>query len=274
MSSASARVSVNVIGGGLQAPAQAAAAGFTRLVYREEFDDTSGIDMANSGAAGFNIYRKYAFGGTVISTSNFSVSNSVCTIGWDTGGHHCGFMSAHVNGSGGYWGNGIFTGGGYFEARISWDVSGNHTGDGQRWPMWFMMSLEQFFNEAKAPYPTLEIDIFEYDFPQPDYNKALDCSCHKWTSPSTYQTIVGGNTLWPAGADFNQLGTVGLLWVPGDRMDHFYDDVLLRSDTYGSPDNFAAQGIGVSDNMPMAFHITGADTQPLSIDWIRAWQAP
>jgi hypothetical protein len=62
MSTASARVTVNVARVGLQAPAQAAAAGYTRLVFQEEFDDTSGIDMADTRQPGFNFYRNRPFG--------------------------------------------------------------------------------------------------------------------------------------------------------------------------------------------------------------------
>jgi hypothetical protein len=264
MTTASALVTINVGGGGLQAPPQAAAVGYTRLAYREEFDDTSGIDMANTGADGFNLYRVNPFGNGVLSTNDFSVNNSVLTLGPRTTDHAYGMTSCHSNGSGGAWGNGLFTGGGYFEIRTRWDPNASHAG--KPWPNWWSFSVDHFYHEGdSSTYPTLELDFFEFDGPI----NSLDLSMFCWTGPSSYIKIEQYD-LYP-GTDFNSFNTIGFLWVPGDRMSRYYNDALRHTALYS---DHTSPGMGWSDDQLMAFRVEACDTQPQYIDWIRVWQTP
>jgi hypothetical protein len=172
---ASARVTVNVGGGGLQPPPQAAAQGLTSLVFNEDFNSLSGIDMADSRQAGFNFYRFKPFGFGVLPTSDMSVSNSVLTINQATGGNDAGYAMGSTCGIGSNQFVGFTaTGGGYFEARIANSATGS---GGNGWPAFWSMSDDHLWQ-------SVDVNFWEVDF----YEKLGNVdqhvfAVHSWATP-------------------------------------------------------------------------------------------
>jgi hypothetical protein len=250
---ASARVTVNV--GGLQPPPQAAAAGYTRLAFNEDFNDTSGIDMANSRAPGFKWYRFKPWGFSVLN-NQFSVANSICTFnpttseGYYTLGSTCGkpgntfigFAAEH---------------GAYFEASIRHPVSASSSG----WPAWWSMSTDHVWEGVDNNF--WEPDFYEKIGSTGQYITAT----HAWSTPST-QSNRFDDTI-THGGDFTVFNSYGMLWVPGNRYAYYLNDTLKSTRTYAS--NPWLSG-GDNKKWPLILG-TGAGWT-MHVDWVRVWQAP
>jgi hypothetical protein len=75
---------VTVTVGGLHVPAPAAAVGYTSLRFREEFNDTSGIDTSDTRQPGYNFYIEAPFGYPGVKSGEgggaYSVSNSIIRL--------------------------------------------------------------------------------------------------------------------------------------------------------------------------------------------------
>jgi hypothetical protein len=259
MTSATARVTVNVVGGGLQPPAQAAAAGYTRLVFREEFDGYGGIDVNDSRAAGFNFYRFLPFGEGVNPMSNIVVSNSVLTL---TGGPNYNMALTSTCGTGtNQWVGLAARGGAYFEASIAFSLpQGSYGGpNGRGWPSFWSMAAEHLWGNASG---WIEFDMFEkWDTSQSFYLGNI----HSWggSHQSSQQNLFA-----PSGWNWNTFHTVGGLWQPGNRVAWYTDNEFKGQRLFSSS---AWMDNGDSQSWPV---ILGSDNWPMRIDWVRVWAAP
>jgi CARDB len=237
---------------GLHPPPQAAAAGYTRLVFREEFHDYSGMDMADTRQAGFNFYRRIPFGLGVNSTSNIVVSNSVLTL---TGGPNWNYGLGSTCGIGGnQWVGFDITGGAYFEASIAFDPFVSAPG----WPAFWSMANEHLWGTASG---WIECDFFDKFFE----NDTQYIAGGHWWDPGDnaavfFPTVSGGY-------DWEQFHVYGTLWLPGDRW-RFYRDNVFIGDVLYSTHSFLANGD--SQSWPV---ILGSDGHPMQVDWVRVWAA-
>lgn len=248
---------------GLQAPAQAAAAGFTSLAFIEDFDDTSGIDMADTRQAGFNFYRATPFGFPQTPTSQILVSsNSILTVTSpaDTAGYAIGTTCGIGNNQ---WIGFDAVGGAYFEARLAVDpdVQG---ADG--WPAFWSMASEHLWASSTAN-DFMEMDFFEkLPLGSPTFYSS---NTHDWDYPGPTVENSANNFIEPGGAfNFEEFHSYGTLWVPGSHIAHYRDNVLIFTETYASNPWMAD---GDDNGYPI---ILGGDEWPLMVDWVRVWQAP
>jgi hypothetical protein len=258
---ASARVTVNVGGGGLQPPPQAAAQGLTSLVFNEDFNSLSGIDMTDSRVAGFNWYRFRPFGYPVLGTNEFSVSGSVLTIS-QTGGS---FSNNGLGSTCGV-GNNQFVGfaaqnGAYFEASIASPASGNNDGC----PAFWSTGSDHMWQGINAN--SWETDFYE-KVPVGTTNR-YTFGAHDFRTPDIQSNRLDYIVTVPAGFDFNQFHTWGMLWQPGNRWVTYRDDVAVGTFPYSS-----LPWLSGGDGKAWPIILGTGKAFPMHVDWVRVWQAP
>jgi hypothetical protein len=254
--SASARVTVNVGGGGLQPPPQAAAQGLTSLVFNEDFNSLAGIDTANTRQPGFNFYRHMAFGGPL--TTNYSVSNSILTFTGPGGSSNASFITT-TGIANNQWIGHSFLDGAYFECSLAFNPTTGPTG----WPAFWSMADEHLWGGNNNGW--IECDFFDKYFA--GATEYLSGG-HWWTGPNQIVSQPAVQSPDVTGFDWNQFHTLGMLWVPGNRWQHYRDNVSVVSFPYTTYP-FLVKGDNQSWNV-----IIGSDNHQMKVDWIRVWQAP
>jgi hypothetical protein len=217
-------------------PAPAAAAGFKTMVFHDEFESLSTIDMANSQATGFNWYRAawFTHGRSAVDESNFSISNGVLKVGGGKGDVGYGLVSAFDNSTGGSTGT-VFRNGGYFEASIRYDPFDSEKAAANGPAFWSIAVEHLIDNEATGPakwpgQPDGYTHFIELDFMEPlippgkPYrgSKSYQGNIHDWYGTWNSRTSQWANNIsnrandviWVGSVDWNEFQTYGLLWVP------------------------------------------------------------
>ncbi len=287
------------------------AAGFNTVTLFDDFNSTATIDITNSQAPGFNWYLANWFvaGATSTPADNFSVSNSILTIGNGSGGAFPGMVTAFDTGVVNAYKGTVYSGGGYFEVRMKFNpaLSGGSAGGV---PNFYGMSIEhiadnnsvslgQWPGQVSGYAHFFELDFFE---PLGGSTTTYQTSIHDWGgiySGGNYpQNITnGGNNIPQVGSiDFTQFHTYGALWVtqngatPG-RIERYFDDILISSIYYlgppGSPPlpntagsftpttpGAADRTYSVLDGHHLALLLGGGLTWPIQVDWVRVRQSP
>lgn len=290
------------IGGGT-APSQAAAAGFNRLAYTEDFTDASKIAPDETVVSGYNVYVDTSFGGAgsfqVLNTStaaqisngntsggaNASPAGGVLWIKNSNGNNNSGFCSYPDRGTS--LNQGFCWQYGYVEGYFQFAISGANAtmGGGNGFPAFWSWTAENIIgNNAGQTVECCEVDFFEYS-----HNAGL----------STSQTIINHTPSGTNGAT-NQAGnlnitmdaewhTYGMLWtnVGGGqaRMQFFFDNQPSNLiNITGGQQGYIAPGsflIGTGTQQPELSNFghlywtcgTGNGGWPLYCDWVRVWTA-
>ena len=228
-------------------PANPGASGYS-LVFDDEFNSISTIDVNNTGAPGYNWYASSFVAGPT-SPGNIQVANGALTLVQSNNNFSYGIGTAGpANNADGFVGQ-AFGGGAYYEARIKFNPA-NVNPATTNWPSFWADSLELWVNNSlhsahwpgQSPTGTgptsgynhfVEDDFFEYDLGTTTaYNGAL----HDWYAqigqcgggwycdinnnpaggnggPSGFTT---GTPSVPGGTDWTQYHTLGSLWVAGN----------------------------------------------------------
>jgi hypothetical protein len=245
---------------GLQPPAQAAAVGYTRLVFQEEFDDTSGIDLADTRQPGFNFYTEPPFGFPQL--TEISISNSILRF-TGPGGTANGSLYSTVGTTFPNWIGFGAVGGAYFEASIA-IPNPNFPIPSPGWPSFWSMANEHLWGPLTGTFDGfLEIDFLEYIWGQ--NSQLYQSPLHWWGNP---KHDYNPNIDPPGTVNYTQFHRYGCLRVPGSRIDAYFGDVLVQSATYAALPWLAG---GDSQSMPV---ILGCDLMEMQVDWVRVWQAP
>ena len=132
----------------------AQAAGFTSLVFCDDFDDPATIDFSATGKAGCHWYLDNPYGMEPFKPSDLTVKNSVLTFAPEK--CHCGLFSYSKKGDTGFsWHYG------YAEAKIRLKASYivSHANGRKGWPSFWGISLNDV--RGKPWEPAGEIDIME-----------------------------------------------------------------------------------------------------------------
>ena len=224
----------------LAPPPGAAAAGFKRLVFQEEFTDLEGIDIDDTRKPGFNFYPKLAWGKYVLPKEHIRVEDGVLHLTNPKNNAQSDLFSAVSDKykSGDYIGFAI-GGGAYFEASIAFDPDYLKKNRGiEGFPAFYSNPVEHFFFKTPLPYEYLELDHMEYNsswYPdRSDYFHALI----KWTVDRTGLHRDFVDPVWkrrivdpPGEPDFNTFNTFAALWIPGvdGRVDTYFNNQLCRS---------------------------------------------
>jgi hypothetical protein len=262
---------------GVSAPAPAAAAGYTSLVFCDDFTSTSTIDVNGTGNAGYNWYTRLPFGGAQTLPSAYSVANSVLTI-----------TSTGLTGNWGlttrdpYSGNGSAWTFGYFEASVNFNP--NLGPDSEGWPsFWSLGAYHTEYNNSDI-WP--ELDFFEaYTGGESSYSGAFVGTLHQWQNSGSinYQN---SNNYQNTSVNWNNWHTLGCLWVPG-QVSWYLDGNLLMTQEYSAtaPPNPLANTAGgitptpagvfdILDTAPLGEQVIVGSSPgwPLNIDYVRVWR--
>jgi hypothetical protein len=262
---------------GTAAPAAAQSAGFNDLVFCDDFNSTSTIDVNGSGSSGYNWYTNLPFGWGQTQASAYSVSDSVLTVTSTGSTANWGLSTMDPKtGNGHTW---IF---GYMEARISFDPTLGPQSTG--FPAVWAFSAHHVRSNNTDIWP--EMDIFEANTPKNEsYSGDFWGTLHQWQNSSTinYQS---SNNRQSTNVDWSQWHTVASLWVQG-QVTWYLDGVPLMTQQYSSqapPSPLANTTNGINPTPAGVFNIL--DTQnpgmelilgsgsgwPLKVDWVRVWQ--
>lgn len=235
-------------------PSNPAASGYS-LVFDDEFNSISTVDVNNSGATGFNWYTRNFFGGFTtagrisVSGGALSLSNSDNHIGLDLA------TVAPAANADGFVGR-AYGGGAYFEARLKFNPAAVNPG-ATGWPSFWSNSIEIWVNNGRwnANWPGqtpvssggpnsgynhfAELDFLEYDLgTTAQFNNAF----HDWYGVKNQcgggwycdinnnpnggnggaSSFTNGQPFVPGGApDWSQYHTIGQLWVAGNAANGF-----------------------------------------------------
>ena len=258
-------------------PEGAVSAGFDRVIFREELNDASGIDLNDTRKPGFNFYPKLIYGDYVLPAEYLKVEDGVLHL-FNPNNHAQGdIFSAVSAGQPKEWTG--FTaskenGGAYFEASIAFDPT---TEPVNGFPAFWTMAAENFFGcfDTAKPYQFLEIDCMEYNwkwYEDPtDYLHCIHCWYQKpgeerkivtLPRPASARVI---NT--PPGTDYNKFNIFGCLWVPGEdgRIDTYFNNQLVRSVSFRE---YPEGRISDDHHFPV---FLGCGNWPIQVDWVRVW---
>ena len=258
-----------------KAPPAAVAAGFTRLAFREEFNDLSGIDIDDTRKPGFNFYPKLAWGKYVLPEEYIQVKDGVLHLYNPINHAQSDLFSAVGAYQGGRYTGFAVGGGAYFEASIAFDPAfKKQHSDVEGFPAFYSNPVEHFFLKTPQPYDYLELDHMEYNsgwYPDAsDYFHALI----KWTvdDQGIHRDFV--DPVWkhriihvPESPDFSRFNIFGALWVPGaeGKVNTYFNNQLRRSLT-----TKAYPKLRVGDDQHFIV-ILGAGQWPIRVDWVRVW---
>lgn len=259
------------------APAPAAAAGFTKLSFCDDFDSISTIDVNGTGAQGYKWYTNLPpwWGMTKTEPSTYDVSGSALALTGNPNTHGWGISTKDPR-----TGSGVAFTFGYFEARISFDPT-----------LWSQSSSWPAFWSIDYPRPAqhyentlAELDFFEaFDNPALNHQVEFLGTLHEWQDNMTIDYF-NKNSRQPVNVNWNNWHTVAALWTTG-QVSWYLDDRLLMTQSYepdGVPNPLALTKGGNSGSQAGIFSILDNDTMdvilgsapgwPMRVDWVRIWQ--
>ncbi|MDD5673681.1 MAG: family 16 glycosylhydrolase [Chitinivibrionales bacterium] len=252
-------------------PAAAAAIGYNRLVFSDDFTSLSTIDVNTTGAAGYNWYTDIPFGGAVVDKSNYSVDTSVLTIDFGGTTQGWGLDTYSIEGNTGH----AFKFG-YFEARMHFNPL---LADSAAWfPCWWSLSLDHCQGLNNSHYA--ELDFFEaYTGGYSPYNYSFVGTLHDFNPDNHQNSNNGWRAPFYAGLDYNQWHIYGCLWQPGS-VSWYLDNVLLSTVTYSAdgypnPPAGPSSPIGcfsIADSQSNLLILGSAEGWPLYVDWVHVYQ--
>jgi hypothetical protein len=254
-------------------PPQAVSAGYTRLAFDEEFNDTSGIDLNNTGAPGYNFYTRAPFGFPTLPASAIVVANGAVTINPTQNWQNL----WTINGVDSPWRGFAATGGAYFEASIKFDPDWGRVHGNNGWPSFWTTAAEHMYGGLGTNY--FETDFFEFlpDF-WPSAQNQYAQTLYQWDN-NQYDSWhndwgkVVVNTPTPASHWLNSWNIIGCLWVTGSSgyIDGYFNNQLTTArNAYSDHPEF----FDIANTQHWPIIIGTAPGWPLSIDYVRVWQKP
>jgi hypothetical protein len=206
-----------------------------KLVFNENFSNPAAtIDSAATGKPGFKWYPQMFFGYGTNLPSYYSVSGNVLTIKdaadpWSDTLH-----TAHPDQTLGWKGTAFSVGQGiYFEAKIKMLNVANISSSG--WPsLW----LDDMRREAFSGLEAAEADIMEYN-PAWGGGTSYWFSLHDWIPNQNQVGSANSQVFTPAGTDYTQWHTYGMLLMPGGYIQGFFDGVPQVAHPWNAGQHFS-----------------------------------
>jgi hypothetical protein len=253
-------------------PIIAREANYTNLVFRDEFNSMSTIDVKNTKLPGYNWYVQKPFHGRVSGADEYHVTNGALVVG---GGDSYGWELSTWSGSNG---NGHAFRYGYFEARVHFDP--NEGQNSRSWPAFWSFPVEHAWGPARKHWN--ELDFFEaYTGGFKKYNGGFFGTVHDWQVHGTNKPVNFQNTnnYTPLSVDWNQWHVLGCLWMPG-KITWCLDDSPLQTLYYSSGHDQSFMGEGAITNSPFSIMdsqnniivLGSSKGWPMFVDYVRVWQ--
>lgn len=188
-------------------PSPAAGVGFSKLVFNDDFNDLSSIDLTGNGVAGKKWFTDRPFGFGKMPNSDLSVNNGVLTINQSHDNLNYGISTYSKKAR-----TGTAYQYGYFEARIRFDQSNAAAVRG--FPSFWGVSRDYMLGDISGRYG--EFDVMEaWHPPYAAYNEPIVAgTIHDWFDGSDHMTV-GNNVFYANGYDMLAWHTYGALWEPG-----------------------------------------------------------
>lgn len=247
-------------------PPQAAAAGYSQLVFNPNF---SSLNLCTGNTPGCDFYNPGGVGscsqGTVTTPSNY------LNLNWVSGQGNCDTVVTSYSANGLYGHGWLY---GYFEVSMLFDPDTGH------WPaLWF----QGVSTIGTSPYTGPELDIFEWQslISNTSAPNQFNGTLHVWSAG--VDTASRGVTPQVSAITWSNYNTYGVLWTPTEVC-WYLNNVLMGScqSTTGSPYNtvFAGQynlflifdtGPGCNFTYPCSGQNTPLNMQ---IQSVRVFQAP
>lgn len=278
-------------------PAQPAAAklyGYNTLTFFDDFTSLSTIDVNNTLQPGYNWYVSGQRAGAgnpiqISPASCFSVNNSVLTFTPDT------FASGHGSAIGTIgWvpgspvttvgSNPGFTGGAYFEVKMSFNADFTRDGGGAV-PSFYLLDKQILLasaNGGSLGAGKVELDFFEC-FSSTDING----HDYHWASLGT--TYANTNNVLSNLSNYQVMNTYGCLYVPqaktggGGIVQRYFNGVLASANAVtdysstgvsskavnGSPTGWLSP---LDTSTGFNLYVGSGHSQPINVDYVMVWQ--
>jgi hypothetical protein len=246
-------------------PPAAQAAGYTLLAFQEEFSSDAGIEKTGACKDGYSFYTHRPFGWPPSPANTIDVRDGVLTVTGD--GHAVMTIVSACKLSTGKWLGFAASEGAYFEAAISFDPDGRiKNPDTDGYPGFWSMAMEHLSYNSYYP-KFIEVDFLEYNYPKWHGKHQYMHAIHKWVGKKRITPNLGEMKMTvPEGTDFNNFNRFGTLWKPGETIDTYFNDKLLRSFPFA---DFPEYSVGDDQHLPV---ILGAGNKwPMKVDWVRVW---
>ncbi len=239
-------------------PAQAAAAGYTDLVFHDEF--TSPSTISPNGTGSYNWYTTNFFNASAtLPRSGYSVQGGYLQINTDASGYSDGLATAAPGHTTQAWQHG------YFEASIRFNPAGY---EGSAWPAFWSWSIEDATgqdesNGTRGPYG--ELDFMEA-YPIAPRKIAIATTIHQWVNSTSVSQNSNNGPSIPAGTNFEQFHTYGCLWTP-DKVVWYFDNKPVTTVQTGPGTPFTA-----IEQEHMFVMLGTGRYWPMQVDYVHVWQ--
>jgi hypothetical protein len=275
-------------------PNDPAASGYL-LVFHDEFNSASTIDLNASGFPGFNWYPQQFFGRPPTSSNYIKAANGELTLsGMDATSFYTLASAAPSTNAAGYVGR-AWGGGAFIESRFHFDPALMNTNG---WPAFWSMAIEHMARPGIADqWPGLaagyahfiEDDFFEYDTYAFAGARSYGAALHDWYgiwNPTTgYSNTFNQANFFvhtPAGTDFNQFHIYAQLWVPSTNgqagyVINYFDGSPLSQVSWvgagpGAPPPSGSSLFSIIDQEHLVLCLGTGVGEPMVFDWVRVWQ--
>lgn len=259
----------------IEAPEAAKDAGYTSLVFYDDFDDPSTVDWEGTGEPGYKWYIDRPFGWESLQDGDVVIEESIATIAPQKSCANWGISTYSAKGdTGAAW---TYA---YFEARIriNTDITKDDlTEKGQ--PAFWSFSKDHTLRRDEGRWG--EIDFFEVTFEADGtFNNTLVTSMHdSRVVDGKQENLSNTNNIHPYLVS-DDWQTIGCLWTPGS-VSWYLDGGFISRTTYsadGMPDPASStnQEVGcfsILDQEEMLVVLGSGPCWPMEVDWVRVWQA-
>lgn len=248
-----------------QPPSQAMAAGYTRLVFGDEFNSPDTVSP--DGTGNYNWYlTNFSNPNLSLPSWGYSIQGGYLQILTDNSGYSDGLQTASATNTTQAWQHG------YFEASI---LFCQYCSTGVAWPAFWSASINYATGQVPvgAPYP--ELDFMEY-YTQPSYSpwgvtgvqSAYETTLHQFTNSVPTTQVQNANNIprIPPNTDFSTWHTYGCLWTP-NRVQWYFDNKLVSTVATGPGTQFTA----LEQNKMFLILGTG-QYWPMYVDYVHVWQ--
>ncbi|HIW29540.1 MAG TPA: family 16 glycosylhydrolase [Candidatus Luteococcus avicola] len=251
-------------------PALAASAGFTDLVFDDQFD-TATIDLSGKGGAGFKWYTDLPFSWGRVAADEFSIADSVLTLNPRV--ERANWTLATVSAATGH--GTAFTRG-LFQARLKFSrpVVAKPSG----WPAFWSISREHMVDGLAPSWS--ELDFFEVEGSNQRRAPKVIGTVHDWRAKEP-RHVQNPNNVSSHRADYDRWHLAECLWTSG-AICWFLNGKQIAEVAYGRaatrpvPDAPAAAAASAFRTMDrpgegMTMVIGTGPGWPLHLDWVRVW---
>jgi beta-glucanase (GH16 family) len=234
-------------------PPQATAAGYTHLVFGDEFNSPDTISP--NGTGNYNWYTTNIYGSPALPSSGYSVQNGYLEINTDTSGYSYGLATVSPQNTIQAWNHG------YFEARI---LFCSYCFQGEGWPSFWSTSIERATGQIPFNAPTGELDFFEY-YVGGGYAAYLT-TVHQSSGNNKGQQNANNAPTMPQGTYYGDWHTYGCLWTPNE-VRWYFDNNLVTTVQTGPYTPYTAV------EQEKMFLILGAGYKwPMYVDYVHVYQ--